>query len=74
MNTRGRVIMITDRGATIVMTGYKVAQIARLAGLRPVYNGVAQGWVSDGRKLGDLLAFCQSRNIAVTVTETDGAA
>jgi len=68
VSTRARVIAVTDRGTTIVMRGHKVAEIARHAGIRPIFSGVSQGWLADCSRLGDLLAFCQSRNIAVTLT------
>lgn len=63
----GARITVTERGTTIVLTGHKVQQVARHAGLRPVYNGVARGWVTDARRLPDLLAFCQSRRIDVVI-------
>lgn len=66
---RGRTITVTDRGTTIVMTGHKVAEVARHAGLRPIYSGVSQGWVTDARRLPDFLAFCQSRRIEVTIVD-----
>ena len=62
-----RQITVRDRGTTIVLTGCKVAEIARHAGLKPIYNGVAHGWVSDADRLPDFLAFCQSRHIEVSV-------
>ena len=71
---RGRTITVTDRGATIVLRGYGVAEIARHAGVRPIYSGVAQGWVADAHRLGDFLAFCQSRNIVVDVEGTRSSA
>lgn len=71
MKTRGRTITVTDTGDTIVMTGYQVADIARRAGLRPIYSGVSHGWVTDAHRLADLLAFCQSRRIAVTVVSEE---
>ena len=71
---RARTITVTHRGTTIVMRGYKVAELARHAGLRPIYSGVAQGWVTDAARLPDLLAYLQHRNIAVTVTEAGDAA
>ncbi len=66
---RGRAITVTDRGGTIVMTGYRVAEIARHAGLRPIFSGASHGWITDSSRLGDLLAYCQHRNIAVTVLD-----
>lgn len=67
---KGHTITVTDRGTTIVLTGYKVVETAKRAGLRPIYNGVAQGWVTDAHRLPDLLAFCQSRSIPVEITAT----
>lgn len=66
---RQRVITVTNRGTTVVMTGYRVAEIARHAGLRPIFSGASQGWITDASRLGDLLAHCQHRNIAVTVLD-----
>jgi len=65
--TASTTITVTDRGTTIVLTGYKVQQVARHAGLRPIYNGVARGWVTDAKRLPDFLAFCQSRHIDVVI-------
>lgn len=64
---RGRTITVTDRGTTVVLRGYRVAELARCAGLRPVFNGVAGGWVADGDRLADLLAYLDSRRVAYTV-------
>ena len=58
-------IQVTDRGDTIVIAGYRAAETARHAGLRPIYSGVSRGWITDSKRLPDLLAFCQLRHIEV---------
>ena len=64
---RGRTLTVIDRGTTVVLRGYQVQRVAHHAGLRPTYNGVAKGWVTDAHRLPDFLAFCQSRRIAVVI-------
>ena len=64
---RGRTITVLERGATAVLRGWRVAEIARHAGLKPIYSGAAQGWLIDASRVGDFLAHCQRRHVAVDV-------
>lgn len=57
-----RVVTLTNDGQIIVMRGYKVAGIARGAGLRPTYSGSAGGWMLDASRLPELVAYLEHRN------------
>ncbi len=63
-----RRLRILDRGNTFVVTGWDAHRLALSAGVRTVYNGVAQGWVGDGRKLPSLVAYAEYRNVDVEIT------
>lgn len=66
-----RTIKIRNRGTTIVLNGYRVSRLAQDAGLRPVFNGIAGGWVADSTRLADLTAYLDHRRVGYEVT-TDG--
>lgn len=71
MSGRGRIRLI-DRGRTFVVRGWRGGDLAREAGIRVVYNGVAQGWVGDGHHLPDLVAYLEYRNVGLTVETVGG--
>lgn len=65
-------VTVAPDGATFVLRGWGGGQVARDAGLRPIFSGSAGGsggWILDATRLPDLLAAAQSRNIAVLVEE-----
>ena len=64
--SRRRIVLI-DRGATFVVRGWRGGELAREAGMWPVFNRVAQGWVLDTKVLPDFVAYLEYRNIAVMV-------
>lgn len=57
-----RKITITPDDKIIVIRGYKVADIARAAGLRPTYSASAGGWMLDVGRLPDLVSWLEYRN------------
>lgn len=57
-----RKITITADGSIVVFRGYKVADIARSAGLRPTYSASAGGWMLDANRLPELVAYLEYRN------------
>lgn len=67
-----RLISIEVNGPIFAMRGWKAHGLALGAGLRPTYNGVAGAWVADAKRLPDLLAYCQRRNISVDVANLAG--
>lgn len=66
-----RKITITPDDKIIVIRGYKVADVARSAGLRPTYSASAGGWMLDAARLPDLVSWLEYRNFRY---EVEGAA
>lgn len=66
-----RRITVTKDGACLVVRGWRAADLAREAGLRPVYSGVSRGWLLDVRRLSDLVAFLESRNVPVVIEDPE---
>lgn len=58
-----RNITITGHGVIVVLRGWRAAQLARQAGLKPTYSGTVQGWMLDTNRLPDLVAWLESRNV-----------
>lgn len=58
-----RKITITADDRLVVVSGYKVAEVARAAGLRPTYSASAGGWMLDLARLPDLVSWLEYRNI-----------
>lgn len=70
MSRRRVVEIVADQGSqTMVLRGWNVAKLSREAGCRPIYTGVSRGWLTDLRRLPDLCAWLDYRNIAYTVTD-----
>lgn len=69
-----RRIRIIDRGDTFVVRGWRGGDLAAEAGIRVVWTGVSQGWVGQGRDLGDLVAYSEYRNVGLTVEAEGGDA
>ncbi len=71
-----RPIRVRERGRTFVATGPHVADVCRAAGLKPIYNGLARGYVMDAARLPDLLAHAAHHHIPVRLTSetTEGPA
>jgi len=59
-----RAITLTPDGNVIVLRGYRVAQLARQAGLRPTFAGSVGGWMVDAHRLPDLVAWLDYRHVA----------
>lgn len=58
-----RCCTITPDGNIVVMRGWRVAELARQAGLKPTYSGAVGGWMLDAKRLPDLVAHLEYRNI-----------
>ncbi len=63
-----RIITIEVNDAVAIVRGYRAHALALGAGLRPIYTGVAQGWVFDVDRLPELTAYLQYRNIPVEIS------
>ncbi len=68
MSRRTRITIEVD-GTIFSMRGWRARELARSAGLRPTFNGVRGAWVADTKRLGDLLAYAESRNIPVVIED-----
>jgi hypothetical protein len=67
--SRARIsIRVDDK--MISVRGWRAADHLRSAGKRPVFSGTS-GWMLDRRHLGDVLAYFESRNITVVITDVD---
>lgn len=65
-----RKITITPEDNIVVIKGYKVAEIAKAAGLRPTYSASAGGWMLDLRRLPELVAWLEYRNFRYEMAGT----
>lgn len=68
--SRRRITVVVD-GTIFAIRGWRARDLARSAGLRPTFNGVHGAWVADTKRLGDLLALLEARNIPVTIEDPD---
>ena len=67
--TRQRIaIKVEERMFSV--RGWRAVDHLREAGKRPVFSGSC-GWMLDRRHLGDVLAYFDSKNIGVTITDVD---
>lgn len=64
-----RKITIEPDGNIVVIRGYKVADIARAAGLKPTYSASAGGWMLDRTRLPELVAWLEYRNFRYELDE-----
>lgn len=64
----GRLLRVRECGRTIVVTGYRAADLCRAAGLKPLWNGVSRGYVLDAHRLPDVLARAEHEGRPVTIT------
>jgi hypothetical protein len=69
-----RRIKIIDHGETVVIHGWRGGGLAREAGVRAVFNGASGGWVADAKRLPDLVAYLQYRNISASILTYGGDA
>lgn len=53
----------------IVVRGFKAGQRLKDSGLKAIYSVPAGGWMLDRRRLADLLAYLQSRNITASIVD-----
>ena len=58
----------------MVLRGYRAAELARDAGLKPIWAGSARGWILDLHRLTDLAAYLDYRGVEYFVTEAGDAA
>lgn len=58
-----RTVTITPDGSVIVIKGWKVAELARQGGLKPTYSGSVGGWALDAKRLPNLIAWLEYRNV-----------
>lgn len=72
MSGRRRHLKVIDRGDTFILRGWKASELAKEAGVKTCFNGVSGGWVGDGKRLPDLLAYLQYRNITVSLVPVGG--
>lgn len=64
-----RIITIEPDGKIMVIRGYKVAEVARAAGLKPTYSASAGGWMLDADRLPELVAWLEYRNFRYVVED-----
>lgn len=59
----GRTITITAKDNIVILRGWRVAELARQAGLRPTFAGTVRGWMLDANRLPDLVAHLDYQNV-----------
>ena len=67
MSRRRLRIEVEER--VIIVRGWRAGDLARDAGLKPLWSPVTSGWTLDRRRLPDLLAFLETRNVPVEVDD-----
>jgi hypothetical protein len=68
-----RKIALTKDGSVVVMRGWRIADLARQAGLKPIYVGTVQAWLIDAGRLPDLVSWLEYRNVRYELTGDDEA-
>lgn len=66
--SRRRVTLVED-GRIVVGRGWGVRDLLTEAGVRPIYSATAGGWIFDTKRLVDVVAHLEYRNIAVSVID-----
>jgi len=74
MSRRGLTITAEPACKRLVLRGWKGGELARNAGLWPLWIGTVNGWVLDLDRLPDLVAYLEYRGVRVRVTEASDAA
>lgn len=62
-------LTITIDDSIIVIRGFKAGQRLKDSGLKAIYSVPAGGWMLDHKRLPDLLAYLDSRNIGSRVID-----
>lgn len=70
MSTRRRLTITLD-GRVAVVRGWGAADLIKAAGGKPIYAGTVGGWMVDAQRVGDLIAYLEQRNIAITMVGAD---
>lgn len=69
MGSRNRVtVTIAGDGRTFGARGWRVVELMRGAGLRPIFVG-GSGWTADYGRLADLIAYLEHRHIPVLIED-----
>lgn len=68
--SRARMSIRVDR-RLVVVRGWRAAELLQGAGIKATFSGSAGGWMVDRQRLGDVLAYFESRNITVVITDVD---
>lgn len=64
-----RLITVEVDGTIFAVRGWKAHGLALGAGLRPTYSGIRGAWVADTKRLPELLAYLQHRNIPAEIED-----
>jgi hypothetical protein len=62
-------IAVEVDGSIFAIRGWKAHGLALGAGLRPTYSGVRGAWIADTKRLPELLAYLQHRNIPAEIDD-----
>lgn len=63
-----RRLRIDVDGSTFVLRGWRGGDLAREAGLKPIWSATAGGWQMDTTRLPDLRAYLDFRNVPADVS------
>jgi hypothetical protein len=64
-----RRVTITESDTIIIGRGWRLGDLVKDAGLKATYSASAGGFMLDRDRLPDLLAYLESRNVGVTLTQ-----
>lgn len=64
-----RLISIEVDGTIFAIRGWQAHGLALGAGLRPTYSGTRGAWLADTKRLPELLAYLQHRNVAAEIDD-----
>jgi hypothetical protein len=72
--TRRRRITIEERGRSVIVRGWRSGDLLEEAGIKAVFSGAVGGWMVAAKRLPDLLAHLDRRNIGVDLLPEGGDA
>ncbi len=69
MVSRNRItVTVAVDGWTFSAKGWRAVDLMREAGIKPIFIG-GSGWTADYRRLADLVAYLEHRNIPVVIED-----
>lgn len=61
--------IVETQDRVILVRGWQAADVLREAGMKPLWSVTGRGWVLDDKRLPDVVALAEWRNIGVRIVE-----